>query len=261
MIIRKITIKYLNKEVVDDFIYWFKDNYNMKNVLINTRLRGIRAFLYYLMEQNISKVDLLRAEKLKVIYSDQELRRVLKEFNLKESSFAEYRNWVIVNYLLATAVRSRSLILIKIDDIDIEDATVHIKVTKNNKHQLIPLSQTLVRIIDDYIGYCGEVNEKYLFCTINGKKLKSSSLNSAIRSYNLSRGVKKTSVHMFRHTFAKKWILNGGDAFRLQKILGDRVREYVNIYDEDLKKDFNTFNPLEEFNDNGKYINMQSTII
>lgn len=50
-----MTIKYLNKEVVDDFIYWFKDNYNMKNVSINTRLRGIRAFLYYLMEQNIYK--------------------------------------------------------------------------------------------------------------------------------------------------------------------------------------------------------------
>jgi integrase/recombinase XerD len=90
--------------------------------------------------------------------------------------------------------------------------------------------------------------------------LKSSSLNSAIRNYNLSRGVKKTSVHSFRHTFAKKWILNGGDAFRLQKILGHSsmkmVREYVNMYDEDLKKDFNTFNPLEEFNDSGEYINM-----
>jgi len=46
-----ITIKYLSKEVVDEFIYWLKDNYNMKNVTINTRLRGIRAFLYYLMEQ------------------------------------------------------------------------------------------------------------------------------------------------------------------------------------------------------------------
>lgn len=65
---------------------------------------------------------------------------------------------------------------------------------------------------------------------------------------------------MFRHTFAKKWILNGGDAFSLKKILGygsmKMVREYVNMFDEDLKKDFNTFNPLEEFNDNGIYINM-----
>jgi integrase len=37
---------------------------------------------------------------------------------------------VIVNFLLGTAVRSRSLINIKIEDIDIEDAAVHIKVIK-----------------------------------------------------------------------------------------------------------------------------------
>jgi integrase/recombinase XerD len=44
-----MNIKYLNKEGVNDFIYWLKDNYNMKNVTINTCLRGVRAFLYYLM--------------------------------------------------------------------------------------------------------------------------------------------------------------------------------------------------------------------
>jgi len=259
-----MTIKYISKDVFNDFIYWLKDNYNMKNVTINTRLRGIRALLYYLMEQKYIerfKIDLLRTEKkIKVTYSDQELRRLLKKPNRKECNFAEYRNWVIVNFLLATGIRSRSLINIKIKDIDIEDATVHIKVIKNNRHQLIPLSKNLVHVIDNYIGYRDGENESYLFCTIYGKKMKSSSLNSAIRSYNLSHGVKKTSVHMFRHTFAKKWILNGGDAFRLQKILGHSsmkmVREYVNMYDEDLKKDFNTFNPLEEFNDNGEYINM-----
>ena len=52
-----------------------------------------------------------------------------------------------------------------------------------------------------------------------------------------------------RHTFAKKWILNGGDIMRLQTILGhssiEMVKEYVNMFGGDLKKDFDKFNPLE----------------
>ena len=59
----------------------------------------------------------------------------------------------------------------------------------------------------------------------------------------------KIGLHKFRHTFAKKYILNGGDAFRLQKILGHSdirvVKMYVNMFTDDLQKDFNNISPLE----------------
>jgi len=59
-------------------------------------------------------------------------------------------------------------------------------------------------------------------------------LSNNLRDYNLSRGIMKTGVHRWRHTFAKKWILAGGDIFRLQKILGhsslDVVKEYVDMF-------------------------------
>jgi len=54
---------------------------------------------------------------------------------------------------------------------------------------------------------------------------------------------------LFRHTFAKKWILNKGDPFRLKTILGhstmDMVNEYVAIFGKDLQRDFDIFNPLD----------------
>ncbi|MFW6015546.1 MAG: hypothetical protein ACOCRK_03850 [bacterium] len=41
--------------------------------------------------------------------------------------------------------------------------------------------------------------------------------------------------------------------FRLQKILGhlsiDVVKEYVNMFGNDLKENFNKFNPLEQFSE------------
>ena len=43
--------------------------------------------------------------------------------------------------------------------------------------------------------------------------------------------------------------MSGGDVFRLQKILGHSsitvTKEYLNIFDTDLNKDFEKYNPLD----------------
>ena len=116
------------------------------------------------------------------------------------------------------------------------------------------------KILIEYLSYRNGEPSDYLFCNIYSGKLSVSGLNTAIRRYNGRRGLDKTSIHLFRHTFAKKWIINGGDPFRLKKILGHKsikiVQEYVYMYSDDLKKDFSSFNPLEEFNNSGEHRKM-----
>ncbi|GCD81387.1 hypothetical protein PTHTG4_04490 [Parageobacillus thermoglucosidasius] len=68
------------------------------------------------------------------------------------------------------------------------------------------------------------------------------------------RGVEKTSIHAFRHTFAKHYITSGGDAFKLQRLLGhstlDVTLNYVNLYGTDLKEDFDKHSILAKFAEN-----------
>jgi len=63
------------------------------------------------------------------------------------------------------------------------------------------------------------------------------------------RGVERTSVHLYRHTFAKLAVKNGIDPLRLQKLLGhstlQMTQEYVNLYGTDLQKGFNDYSPLD----------------
>jgi len=259
-----IKLSLIDQTMIEDFNLWLKNKYNMNNITINTRIRGLRAFLYYLMRQDFIidfNINLLKTDKkIKKTYTDQELKKLLEKPDINSCNFAHYRNWVIVNFLLATAVRSRSLVNIKIEDIDLENGVVYINTIKNRKQQVLPLSRSLIEILEEYLDYRNGEPEDYVFCNVYGDKLKSSSLNSAIRRFNHKREVEKTSIHLFRHTFAKKWILNGGDPFRLKKILGHSsmqvVNEYINMFTEDLKKEFNTYNPLEEFNENKKHIEM-----
>ena len=107
----------------------------------------------------------------------------------------------------------------------------------------------MANILKEYLKYIKGKADDYVFCNSYGDKPDLRTYQDMIAEYNKSRGVSKTSAHLYRHTFAKKWILNGGDIFRLQKVLGHSdlsvVKEYVQMFGNDIALDFDKFNPLD----------------
>ena len=95
----------ITEETVEDYIFYMKDQ-QLHDTTINTNLRMVRAFLYWCMEKGYLEkypIRLVRADDpIKEPYTTDELQKLLKEPDCKTCSFAEYRNWVIVNFLLAT---------------------------------------------------------------------------------------------------------------------------------------------------------------
>lgn len=261
----QVMINTIDKDAVESYILHLKANTSMNSTSINTRLRGIRAIFYYFMELEYLdkfKIKMTKAEKrIKDTYSDAEIKLLLIKPDIKKCNFAEYRTWVIENYLISTGNRASSLLNIKIGDIDFIENTILLQKTKNKRQQVVPLSRTLSKVLAEYLKYRDGNVEDYLFCSTYGCKLTLSALENSIRKYNSKRGVNKSSVHLFRNYFAKAFILAGGDAFRLQALLGhsslDMVKEYVNIYGNDLQKDYNRFNPLELISDNKEYRRMR----
>jgi len=258
------TVNGITLYTIQDYILYQKQC-NISPISINSNLRGVRAFLYYCMKLdylNKFQIELIKAEKkVKQVYSDAELKILLKKPHVKNISFAEYRDWVIINYVVGTGNRVSTIINIKIKDIDFENGYITMQKTKNKKQQVIPFSNTLSAVLSEYLTYRKGQPDDYLFCNSFGTQLCDRSLQGDIARYNKSRGVMKTSIHLFRHTFAKKWILAGGDIFRLQKILGhsslEIVKEYINMFSDDLKQDFNQFNPLEQMNAKKEYMRVR----
>lgn len=248
---------------IQEYILWQKEK-DISPIGINANIRGLRAFLYYSMKLDfLSKfqIELIKAEKkIKQVYSDAELKLLLKKPNLKQCSFAEYRDWVIVNYALATGNRVATIINLKIEDIDIENGYIALQRTKNKKQQVIPLSKTLSNILTEYLTYRKGQPEDYLFCNSFSSQLSDRSLQGSIAQYNKKRGVMKTSLHLFRHTYAKKYLQAGGNVFQLQRLLGhsslEIVKEYVNLFSEDLKQDYDKFNPLEQMKSSSHHISL-----
>jgi len=256
----KTLISSLSEHTVQDFVIFCKRDMGQKDITTNTNLRSLKTILYYFMRlgyMDSFKISEIRVTKEPIeTYSDAELRILLKKPDMKKASFVELRNWTITNFIMGTAIRLKSLANIKIKDIDFENELITLTHTKNRRGQIVPISHTLKAVLVEYTSYRGGEDEDYLFSTAYGGKMKENALTGSMALYNKRRGVMKTGVHRLRHTFARNWILNGGDVFRLQKILGhssmDIVRNYVNMFSDDVQRDFNTFNPLENITEQQK---------
>ncbi len=244
----------INQDTIIDYELYLQ-NTGVKPVTIRTKVRGLRAILYYSMESG--KIASFRVklpkivEEMKEPYSDEEMARLLKKPNSKTCKFVEYRTWVLINYLYGTAQRLGTVVEIKNKDIDLENKIVRIRHLKSGKTRIFPLGDYLCKILKEYMKIRGGSEEDYLFCTDTGKKMCKGTIQSNVRHYNASRGVKKTSVHLFRHTAAKQFIKNGGRELKLQSFLDhstlEMSRRYVNFYGEELKEGYNDLNPLERF--------------
>lgn len=250
----------ITKDTVDDYILWLRENTEANDITINSYLRSVRAFLYFCMEDRYIptfKIQLIKAEKkIKETYTDDELVRLLEKPNVDNCSFSCYKTWVFENYLLGTGNRISTALDLHIGDINFQSGVIILRKTKNRKQQIIPLSATLAEILQGYLQIRGGEADDYVFCNEYGEQASCRTYQQLVRRYNRKRGVEKTSCHTFRHTFAKNWILNSGDMFRLQKILGHSdltvTKEYVNMFGQDLQMDFEKFNPLDNLKSRSK---------
>ena len=261
----KMDIAMLQKADLDAMIISMRDASLSPNS-INSYTRTLKSFFSWCNEQGITRLNipLYKAEEtVKETYSDAELAALLKKPDIRKATFAEYRDWVIINFLLNCGSRAATVRAIQIRDVDLDGGMVFYRHTKNRKAQVIPLCSAMIAILREYLRHRGGEAADYLFCTETGSQLTENGLRQSIARYNTRRGVQKTSIHLFRHTFARKYLIDcGGDAFTLQKLLGHSTlamtKHYCAIFDADLTKNYDNFSPLAQLKSNSTRIKMDA---
>lgn len=216
-------IEDLNVTTFREFIVEMRERPEINSQSLNTYARDLKTIMYFFMRQNYIdtvKLDVPKVDKKPIeTYTDTELQTLLKKPNLKQCTFTEYKMWVMTNFLLSTGVRQKSLLNIKIKDLDFDSEFINITHTKNRKALIIPMNSDIKKILQEYIRHRGGEKDDFLFCNIYGKQLAKSTMIHTLLEYNKARGVEKSGTHRYRHTFAKKWVLMNGNIVTLQKIL------------------------------------------
>lgn len=242
----------ITTKTIDDYMCKKADDGN-KPVSIASNITHIRRFFNFCASRGyMTKLDITIPKyevELKEPYTDEEMKLLLRR--PRTNSWVEYRNWAMVNYFYATGQRLSTVINIKVKHVDLDNAQVKLIWNKDKIQKWMPLSSAIVKVLREYIFISELEEEDYLFPEYEGGPLHKRSVESALENYNHSRGVQKTGIHLFRHTFAKNYIINGGNAVKLQKLMNhkslEQTMKYVNLYNKDISADLDLFNPLDTF--------------
>lgn len=103
---------------------------------------------------------------------------------------------VLFRLIYSCGLRPGEIIKLKTSDISLDNGTIKIMQSKNNKTRILPLSKSMFTIIKHYLSK-KEVKENVYLFEINNKKLTSQMINSFLDTICID-----IRLYDFRHTFA-----------------------------------------------------------
>jgi site-specific recombinase XerD len=184
-------------------------------------VRGLKSFGNWCASEELAAANGLRAlrrphvpRKLIAPFSNGELERLL--------ALADPRERALTLLLLDTGLRLAEVTSLRVGDLRPEGS---IRVLgKGSKERIVPIGTTARRALLGYVAGRDPVGPADpLFIGRYGAPLSRRGIQYAIARLGRRAGVgTRSSPHTFRHTFARGYIINGGDVFSLQQILGSR---------------------------------------
>jgi len=136
------------------------------------------------------------------------------------------RDKAIVSVLLDTGIRAAELVglVLKCVWLDSDDSYIRV-LGKGRKEREVPLGRqsriALRRYITRY-RHPKAPTEQHVFIARGGKPLTVQGLRQVIEQLGERTRIRdvRVSPHTFRHTFAVQFLLNGGDIYKLSRLMG-----------------------------------------
>lgn len=227
---------------------------------LNNYLRNIKVFFNWCEENNlikhnsVCKVKFIKEKRVvKDQLTDEEYKKLLKVIDV--TKFCEYRDFIIINFIMDTGMRLGECLSLTIDEIDTVRKTVFLSanVTKGKRDRYVFYSQKMSNLLNRWIRYKDSVQHNDLL-------FPTQRTNSILTQTNFERNfrmyLKKAKInknitpHGLRNNFARRFLLSGGDIFMLSKILGHSSvtvteKAYLDVTTEDIRQKYKRYSPLE----------------
>jgi integrase/recombinase XerC/integrase/recombinase XerD len=165
------------------------------------------------------------------ILSDDEIGRIVQSIN--PDSFLGARLYAIVLVLLDTGIRASELCTLTMDNTFLTEGFLKVR-GKGNKERMVPFGaltkKALLKYLHSYRPEAQSDDQRELFLSIEGTPLSYNGLALLIRRLGSNSDVPRLHPHLFRHTFAVRYLMNGGDIMTLRLILGHTTLEVTQMY-------------------------------
>ena len=219
-----------------------KNHTNLKHTTQAYHIIALRAFLKYLIKQDIKTLNPEKIELGKipqreiVILNQQELNMLLNA--PKGDDLISLRDKAILEVLFSTGMRVSELCSLNIDSISLKQGEFPV-LGKGGKIRIVFLTESAKEALKKYLEKRKHILDKALFVRIpkneNEKnqdlRLTQRSVQRIIKKYAQKAGiVKNITPHKLRHSFATDLLQNGADIRSVQSMLGHASISTTQIY-------------------------------
>ena len=226
------------------------------NTVIGRRKTWDKLYRYvglagYCLTNPVSGVVKMQAQDTEIpSFTKSQLHDLLAQ--PKAQTFCGLRDRTMMQLLADTGLRLRELLDLQVDQIDTKRRVLRSIAGKNGKLADVPMSQAMSKKLETYLAVRGRPATEAVFVTLAGTPVSRRTFQSRMHEYGQQAGIcdVRVSPHTMRHTFAKLWILNGGDAFTLQRILRhstmDMVNHYIYLWASEIQERHDRFSPVAD---------------
>jgi len=232
----------------------------LASISVQTYVRALRAFfnwLYnegYTSESRLARLKPPKAPtKVIEVLTPDEIATALGSIDHKTAAGA--RDHAMVMLFLDTGLRCSELRSFDVKNINIEGGYLKV-MGKGRKERVVPFGasaqKALLRYMLHFRAEPFNLAVQNFFLTLDGKPMTKNCVRMIFRRLAQKSGIERLHPHLCRHTFATSYLMNGGDVFSLQQILGhttlEMVRRYVALASTHVVIQQRKFSPMDRMN-------------
>jgi integrase/recombinase XerD len=236
-----------------------KDQNRLSPFSVHGYARTIKAFWSWLLIEGYiqtNPMNKLKPPKVpcKIIpsLSMEHIQRLLSM--LDTHTPRGFRDFTTIHLFFDTGIRLSELVNLDIQNIDFQQSCFTVN-GKGNRERIVPFGsqtrRTLRRYITSFRPEPDSPRVSQLLLTDQGLPLKPRAVQSMLTRLGRRSGITgvRISPHTFRHSFARQYLMCGGDVFSLQQILGHKsleiVKIYINLASGDISEQHRRFSPVD----------------
>lgn len=206
----------------------------LKSSSVNSRVRAIKAFYNYCIEEDLlpdfskklKATKIRKTEKLPL--DDDEIHTLVSAFG---DSALEERNrcWVIL--MCDSGLRRGEIINLQIGNVHLARGFM-IVTGKGDKQRFVPLGELSKISLATYIRkYRNEAKESEpVFVNRFGEKCTINTVKQVFQKLKKQTGILRLHAHLLRHTFATNYLVDGGDLETLRLLMGHSDLQVTMMY-------------------------------
>ncbi len=222
----------------------------MESKSINRKISSLKSFFKYQLRQQTLAVSPMTGiispkvgKRLPQYVDKKDITTLLQHVEFPDT-WAGRTDELIVHLFYNTGMRQAELCGLKETDISKSNGTIKV-LGKGNKERIIPVSNQLVHMMQDYMAEKRKQHEVFeshiLLVTAAGKKLYPRYVYNTVNRYlGMVTTIDKKSPHVLRHSFATHLMNNGADLNAVKELLGHSSLAATQVY---------THNTIEKLKD------------